>query len=144
MKALRAGLIFVAVVLPISLFATSDEGYIELLSLDSSVQGNIATVQLTIALHFPNYTIPGFEDSHNAFNYQILLQMEDDGGNLVYSRTVTRRLDRFPVGQTDTLSITFRVPKGNYRLFLTPLNIPVYIRDLSEVPLPLAQRQIFP
>ncbi|HFB67530.1 MAG TPA: hypothetical protein ENJ66_01090 [Calditrichae bacterium] len=122
----------------------SNDGYIELAMVHSTVSNDTASVHLALKIHFPNYTLPGILTNQSPFIYQIMIQVYDENDTLVYSRTVTRRLTAYPLGKTDSVDISFRLPVGQYRLFVTPLNIPVYIQDLTNVPLPVAEKQMLP
>ena len=122
----------------------SNDGYIELATVHSTVSNDTASVHLALKIHFPNYTLPGILTNQSPFIYQLMIQVYDENDTLIYSRTVTRRLTAYPLGKTDSVDISFRLPVGQYRLFVTPLNIPVYIQDLTNVPLPVAEKQMLP
>ncbi len=134
----------VLTMVPLSRAQSSSDGYIELQSLKKSLQQDTVFLDLYVVVHFPDYTLPGMRIQQSGFKYQLLLQVEDEQGQLVYSRTISRKLPRYPLGSVDTVQVAFSLPIGQYRLFITPLNIPVYIQDLANVPLPLALNTLLP
>ncbi len=114
---------------------TSDDGRVELIEWRGQQQGDTVNVTLQLAVHFPNYVLPGMAIDGRPFQYQLLVQVEDNQGTLVYSRTINRRLPAYPLGGSDSLTVQFALPAGNYRFFVTPLHVPVYVQDLQGVPL---------
>ncbi len=111
------------------------EGYIELVEWRTYNKPASSQISIQLAVHFPDDWIPENAASENPFHYQLLLQVENSLGTLVYTRTINRQMNTYPRGQVDTLNVSFTLPAGKYRLFVTPLRVPVYIQDLQGVPL---------
>jgi len=96
-------------------------------------------IELVILLSIPPEYLTLFPEPISTLDYSIHMILKTTKGNIASIKQINREIaispDALTAGVRDTIQVMFKVRQNNYRLSILPLDFPVYVKALRDIPI---------
>ncbi len=102
-------------------------------------------IELTLLLLIPREYLEFLPAGGKSIPYEIHMILKNQSGNIAGIKQIHRTL-KTPLNDSrkmlvDTLQVSFRVKKGDYRISVLPLNFPIYVKAIKDFPLQTLKKE---